>query len=201
MNATLPSRGIASVVDFEMPLPYSEASFRRLVGEYPDLRMELTADGELVIMPPTFSESGRRNFKISAQLGPWTLADGTGEGFDSNTGFRLPNGAIKSADAAWVEKTRWQALPVLAREEDFAPLAPDFVLELRSNTDRLSALQKKMREYIENGVRLGWLIDPRFRRVEIYRMGQEVELAQNPTAISGEDVLPGFTLYLSEIWG
>lgn len=191
---TLPAR------DNDAPLPVTAAQMKRLSLAYPDLRMELTAEGELVIMPPTFGESGRRNFKITTQLGVWAEADGTGEGFDSNTGFVLPNGATRAPDAAWVQKSRWTALPPHVREQEFVPLAPDFVLELRSNTDRLSTLQAKMREYAANGVRLGWLINPRDSTAEVYRMGQDAERLAHPLSLSGEDVLPGFVLDLSPIW-
>jgi len=190
----------APPIDGDAPEPVSAAQFKRLSLTYPDLRMELTAEGELVIMPPTFGESGRRNFKITTQLGIWAEADGTGEGFDSNTGFALPNGATRAPDAAWVEKSRWATLPAEVREQEFVPLAPDFVIELRSKTDRLGTLQAKMREYVASGVRLGWLINPRDKTVEIYRVGRDVEVLNNPLLLSGEDVLKGFTLDLTPIW-
>jgi Uma2 family endonuclease len=162
-----------------------------------DLRIERTAEGELIIMPPTGWESGNRNSRLTQRLGNWADADGTGLTFDSSTGFKLPNGANRSPDASWVSKERLLALnPDPAK---FLPMAPDFVAELRSATDSLETLRRKMQEYINNGVRLGWLIDPQNQRVEIYRPGQEVEVLQSPTSLSGEDVLPGFVLDLAQI--
>ena len=201
MTATLSAPQNARTVDDESPQPYTQAEFKRLAAAYPDLRMELTAEGELIIMPPTSGGSGRRNFKITAQLGVWAERDGTGEGFDSNTGFLLPNGATRAPDAAWVEKSRWNALSTEVQEEEFIPLAPDFVIELRSKSDRLSTLQRKMQEYMTTGVRLGWLIDPRTKKVELYRPGRDLEVLDNPPTLSGEDVLPGFTLDLKRVWG
>lgn len=138
-------------------------------------------------MPPTGGESGRRNFKIAQQLANWADADGTGVGFDSSTGFKLPNGGDRSPDAAWVKLERWEAHTPEQRQK-FPPLAPDFVVELRSATDDLKPLQEKMQEYCDNGVRLGWLIDPQNQRVEIYRQGQNVEVLHSPAKLLGEDV-------------
>ncbi len=182
----------------EEPDPYTSEQFASLAAAYPELRMELTKEGELIIMPPTMSKTGLRNAKLSTRLGMWNELANLGEGFDSSTVFLLPNGAKRSPDASWVEKSRWEALTE-DEQEDFAPICPDFVAELRSKTDRLSAVQKKMREYIENGARLGWLIDPKSRRVEVYRPGQEVEILDNPVSVSGDPVLPGFTLDLKGI--
>ena len=164
-----------------------------------DYRIERTASGEIIIMSPTGSETGNRNFKLIRQLGNWTEKDGTGVGFDSSTGFILPNGVTKSADAAWVRLEKWNSL---TREQQikFAPICPDFVVELRSPSDRLQSLQEKMLEYIDNGVSLGWLIDRNNRRVYIYRPNAEVEVLENPDRIRGESVLPGFVLDLSTIW-
>ncbi len=182
----------------EEPQPYTSEQFAVLAASYPDLRMELTTEGELIIMPATFPKSGRRNVKLSARLETWSEAAGLGERFDSSTLFSLPNGAIRSPDACWIEKSRWDAV----EEEDqdsLMVICPDFVAELRSKTDRLSALQKKMQEYIDNGAKLGWLVDPKSRRVEIYRPDREVEILDNPISLSGEDVLPGFVLSLEGI--
>ncbi|MEO0520972.1 MAG: Uma2 family endonuclease, partial [Cyanobacteria bacterium P01_A01_bin.116] len=155
--------------------------------------------GELIVSPPTGGESGKRNLSISGQLNNWFEANDTlGEAFDSSTGFKLPNGASRSPDAAWVSKDRWEALTPEQRE-GFVPLCPDFVVELRSNTDRLKTLQDKMKEYMLNGAQLGWLIDPQSKRVEVYRQGQGVEVLENPDALSGEAVLPGFTLSLGRV--
>ncbi|MEG3900385.1 MULTISPECIES: Uma2 family endonuclease [unclassified Microcoleus] len=161
-----------------------------------------------MVNPPTGGESGSRNLSISTQVGNWCEAnEDLGEGFDSSTGFILPNGARRSPDASWVSRTRWEALTAQERK-GFVPLCPDFVVELReaklsrreSASDSLSTLQTKMREYIDNGARLGWLIDPQNRRVEIYRQQAEVEISINPAELSGEDVLPGFVLNLRRVW-
>ena len=184
----------------EEPEPYTSEQFARLTQNYPDLRMELTKEGECIIMPPAFSETGRKNSKINARLTVWAEQNARGETFDSSAGFTLPNGAERSPDASWIERTRWEALSVHQREEEFAPICPDFVIELRSRTDRLSKLQEKMREYMENGARLGWLIDPPSRRVEVYRPGREAEILAGPVSISGDPELPGFTLDLTPIW-
>ncbi len=182
----------------EEPKPYSAAEFAEIAAQYPDLRFELTKEGELVIMPPTFTKTGMQNFKLIVRFGIWSEANATGFGADSSTVFTLPNGAKRSPDLSWVEASRWNALTEDDRKE-FSRVCPDFVVELRSSSDRLSAVQKKMHEYRENGARLGWLIDPISRRVEVYRPGQEVEILNAPASLSGEDVLPGFTLTLAGI--
>jgi Uma2 family endonuclease len=164
-----------------------------------DLRIERTAEGELLIMPPTGSETGGSNFKLAVQLGNWTERDGTGIGFDSSTGFTLPNGATVSPDISWVKLERWNALPKDSRTK-FALLSPDFVVELRSPSDTLKDLQDKMQQYIDNGVRLGWLIDRKRRRVYVYRPGVAVQQLDNPETVSGDPELPGFVLKLGQIW-
>ena len=164
-----------------------------------DLRIERTATGELLIMPPTGSDTGNRNAKLNQQLANWTDADGTGIEFDSSSGFTLPNGAKVSPDAAWVKLERWNALTP-EQQKTFAPICPDFVVELRSASDNLTPLKTKMQEYIDNGALLGWLIDRKKRQVYIYRSGVAVECLDNPATISGESVLPGFVLDLSKIW-
>ena len=165
-----------------------------------NLRIERTASGEIIIMPPTGGKTGKRNFSLIVQFGIWVEKDGTGVAFDSSTGFKLPNGAERSPDASWVKLERWEALTPQQMDK-FIPLCPDFVIELRSPSDTLKSLQKKMEEYIENGARLGWLIDPRSRRVYIYRPGMEVEELDNPATVKGDEaVLPGFVLKLEKIW-
>jgi Uma2 family endonuclease len=164
-----------------------------------ELRIERTATGDLIIMPPTGSATGGRNFKLTQQLANWTDQDGTGIGFDSSTGFTLPNGAKRSPDAAWIKLDRWNQLTE-DQQERFAPISPDFVVELRSPSDSLTDLQVKMQEYIENGVQLGWLIDRPQRQVFIYRANASVEQLDNPDNLNGELVLPGFVLDLSKIW-
>ncbi len=177
----------------------TEEQFVRLCEENPDLRIELTAQGELVIMPPTGMDTGRRNSRLTRRLDTWTEMDGTGIAFDSSTLFTLPNGAKRSPDASWVRRERWDALPAKERA-GFGLLCPDFVVELRSPTDRLADLQEKMQEYIDNGARLGWLIDPLEKRVYVYRLDQPVEVLDDPPAVNGDPVLPGFVLHVRELW-
>ena len=166
-------------------------------------RMELTKEGELIVMSPTGGEAGRKNRRLTQQLGNWTDRDGTGEAFDSSTVFTLPNGARRSPDASWIKLDKWNAL-TLKEKQGFPPVVPDFVIELVSPSDlknqKYKDLQGKMQEYLDNGVRLGWLIEPSAKIVEIYRVGQQVEILNNPQNLSGEDVLPGFVLDLSEIF-
>ncbi|NEP21962.1 Uma2 family endonuclease [Moorena sp. SIO3I6] len=165
-----------------------------------DLRIERTSEGEIIIMPPTGSGTGGRNFSLNGQLWSWVEQDGTGKGFDSSAGFKLPNGAERSPDASWVTLEKWEALTP-QQQEKFAPLCPDFVIELRSPSDSVKDLKDKMEEYIDNGAKLGWLIDPNNRRVYIYRPGGEVEQLDNPATVKGDDsVLPGFVLKLEKIW-
>lgn len=173
--------------------------FQQIAAVNRDLRLERTATGELIVMPPTGSETGKHNQDLSGQLWLWNRQTKLGAVFDSSTGFQLPNGADRSPDASWVKLERWQALTPKERE-GFAPLCPDFVVELRSKSDNMEPLREKMREYIANGASLGWLIDRKNRKVEIYRQGLDVEILNNPTTLSGEDVLPGFVLDLTEVW-
>jgi Uma2 family endonuclease len=177
----------------------TEEQFALLCQENRDFRFELTAQQELVIMPPAGAETGWRNNEVSYVLTAWTKADGTGLAFGSSAGFTLPNGAIRSPDAAWVKRDRWDALTQEQREK-FAPLCPDFVVELRSRTDRLADLQEKMQEYMANGARLGWLLDPNDKRVHVYRLNQPVEVLDNPDTLSGDPVLPGFVLPVRALW-
>ena len=182
----------------EEPEPYTSEEFAALAASYPELRMEMTREGEIVIMPPAGGETGSRNADLTADLVIWNRGEKTGKVFDSSTGFVLPNGAKRSPDASWVPNTEWVTLSAEERRE-FPPLCPSFVIELRSRTDRLSTVQEKMREYLDNGAKLGWLLDPKSRRVEVYRPGREVEVLDNPVSLSGEDVLPGFVLSLEGI--
>ncbi len=182
----------------KLEIDLTDEQFFKLCQKNRDYRFERTALGELIIMPPTGSDTGRRNVKITTQLEIWNSLNHLGEVFDSSTGFTLPNGAERSPDASWVKIERWNALTI-KQQEGFAPICPDFVVELRSRTDSLKDLQNKMNEYIENGAKLGWLIDRKNKRVEIYRPNQEVEILENPVTLSGENVLPGFVLDLSMI--
>ncbi len=164
-----------------------------------DIRIERNATGEIVIMSPTGSETDERNFDLIGQLWVWKKQDGTGVGFGSSAGFTLPNGAVRSPDAAWIKKIRWEAILPEERKR-FAPICPEFVIELRSESDSLKTLKTKMDEYIKNGTLLGWLIDRVNRKVYIYRPNAVVMELDNPTTLSGEDVLPGFVLDLSTVW-
>jgi len=164
-----------------------------------DLRIERTADGEVIIMPPTGGETGGRNFNLTVTFGNWVKADGTGKGFDSSTGFTLPNGADRSPDLAWVKLSRWNALTPEQRQK-FPPLCPDFVVELRSASDSLTDLQAKMQEDLDHGAQLGWLIDPLERKVYVYRPQTPVECLDDPGRVSGEPLLPGFILEMREVW-
>jgi Uma2 family endonuclease len=162
-----------------------------------DVRLELTAQGKLIVMPPTGWELGKRNASFTSRLHDWSETNGTGVVFDSSTGFRLPNGAVRSPDAAWVRQDRLDALN--PNPESFLPLAPDFVIELRSASDSAKDLRDKMKEYTDNGVRLGWFLNPKDQTVEVYRSEKEVEVLKSPASLSGEDVLPGFVLDLKGI--
>jgi Uma2 family endonuclease len=164
-----------------------------------DCRIERKVTGEIIIMPPTGSETDQHNFDLIVQLGIWTKQDGTGVGFGSSGGFTLPSGAVRSPDAAWIKKTDWEAIS-LEKRQKFAPICPEFVIELRSASDSLKVLKNKMEEYIENGTLLGWLIDRVQRKVYIYRPNTVVEELENPTTLSGENILPGFMLDLNPIW-
>lgn len=164
-----------------------------------DWRIERTSEGDLVIMPPTGGKTGKRNFTLTGLFFAWAEEDGTGIGFDSSTGFTLPNNAKRSPDLAWVKRSRWEQL-TREEQEEFPPLCPDFVVELRSQSDALGPLQSKMQEYVKNGAQLGWLIDPLEKKVYIYRPASEVTCLENPQTLSGEPELPGFQLDLERIW-
>jgi Uma2 family endonuclease len=191
---------VMQLVDItNIKLQLTHEQFEQLCRDNPDRSFELTKDGELEIMPPTGGESGYQESNLMIDLGNWNRSVGLGVTFSSSTAFILPSGAERSPDAAWVEKSRWEALTPAQRKK-FPPLAPDFLIELRSETDSLKKLQQKMQEYRDNGVRLGWLIDPQKEQVEIYRLEREVEVLEKPKTLSGEDVLPGFVLDLRTIF-
>ena len=173
--------------------------FQQIAAVNRDLRLERTATGELIIMAPTGSDTGYRNQDMSGQLWLWNRQTKLGVVFDSSSGFKLPNGADRSPDASWVKLERWQTLTPKERE-GFAPLCPDFVVELRSKSDNMEPLREKMREYIANGSCLGWLIDRKNHKVEIYRQNQDLEVLDNSRTLSGEDLLPGFVLDLTDVW-
>jgi len=177
----------------------SEDQFYQLCRDNPDIKFERNVNGQLIIMPPTGGETGRYNAKLTTRFVLWNEQTKLGEVFDSSTCFRLPNGAERSPDVSWIEISRWNELS-LAQREKFPPITPDFVLELMSPSDSLNQTQAKMEEYMNAGVKLGWLIDRKTRRVEIYRQGQPKEVLDSPTSLSGEDILIGFTLDLQIIW-
>ena len=179
-------------------LTVTPEQFASLCLKNPDLRLELTPDFKLIVMAPTGGESGRKNFKLSGQLFVWNERTELGEAFDSSTGYDLTafGGGKPSPDVSWIEKSRLESVNIIG----LIPLVPDFVVELRSETDSLSEAQKKMRDYQQVKVRMGLLIDPKKKRVEIYRPGQEVEILEAPTSIDCNEVMPGFILDMSRIW-
>ena len=182
-----------------LKLTISHEQFVQLAWVNQNLQLERTATGELIVMPPTGSDTGNKNADILGQLWLWNRQTQLGQIFDSSSGFHLPNGADRSPDVSWISQDRWDTLTP-EEKSGFAPLCPDFVLELRSKHDSLESLQQKMQEYQENGAKLGWLIDRTRKKVEIYRPKKSVEVQNSPNSLSGEDILPGFTLDLSEIW-
>ena len=173
--------------------------FEELCVEYCDLRLELTSTGELIVMPPTGSQTSARNADLTCQLRIWTKKDGTGICFDSSGGFTLPNGAIRSPDGSWIKRERWNTLTD-QQQLGFAPICPDFVVEIRSSSDTFTDLRNKMLEYLKNGALLGWLIDPHKRRVYVYQPNQEIVILENPKTVSGDPFLPGFTLDATGLW-
>ncbi len=189
----------ALTVNLKSLIEMTDEQFFQLCQNNRELRFERNANGELIIMPPTGGETGNRNGRLNQQLFNWTDADGTGIAFDSSTCFKLPNGADRSPDASWIKLERWDALTDEEKQK-FPPICPDFVIELLSPSDSLKTTQEKMREYIDNGVHLGILINRKSRQVEIYRPGKEVEFLDSPATVSGEDVLKGFVLNLGMIW-
>jgi Uma2 family endonuclease len=176
----------------------TDEAFIILCQANPEAKFERNAKGELIVMSPTGGYSGNRNIKLSTRLQIWTERDGTGIAFDSSTMFKLPNQAFRSPDAAWISLPRWEALSE-SQQQGFPPICPDFVIELRSPSDSLSDVQTKMQEYMNNGTRLGWLINPQDRQVEIYRQEREKEVVETPGSLSGEKILPGLILDLSGI--
>lgn len=189
----------ALTLDLNSTMELTDERFEQICHSNRDLRFERSAKGELVVMSPAGSDTGRQNWGLAGQLWIWNQRTRLGVGFDSSAGFTLPNGAIRSPDLSWIKQERWDTLSQ-AQKRKFAPICPDFVVELCSPSDRLTDVQSKMQEYLNNGTRLGWLIIPENRQVEIYRLNRDVEVLSNPVSLSGEDVLPGFELDLSDIW-
>jgi Uma2 family endonuclease len=174
----------------------TDEQFYQLCQNNRELKFERTPKGKLIIMSPVGGESGNREAELIIDLGVWNRQTRLGYTFSSSTIFKLPNGADRSPDAAWIRRERWETLTPEQRR-DFPPIAPDFVIELRSATDDLETLRQKMQEYMDAGVQLAWLINPQQQQVEIYRPGQDVEVRNLPTELSGENVLPEFSLNLS----
>jgi Uma2 family endonuclease len=173
--------------------------FEQLCSKYTDLRLELTSTGELIVMSGTGGQTGMRNADLTYQLRAWTKKDGTGVCFDSSTMFALPNQARRSPDASWVKRDRWDSLTE-RQKNSFVPICPDFVVELRSPSDRLPTVCDKILEYLENGALLGWLIDPFEFRVYVFRPGHELVILENPDTVSADPLLPGFKLNVMELW-
>jgi Uma2 family endonuclease len=180
--------------------PMNDDEFFYFCQKHRDLRIEMDKFGEITIMSPTGSETGGINFDLIADFAIWARADGTGKGFDSSTGFILPNGAKRSPDLAWIKLDKWLAVPTEQRKK-FAPICPDFVVEIRSESDSLKHLQTKMLEYIENGAALGWLIDIQDKKVYIYRQNTDVQVLDNPSEVSGDPELKGFVLQMNTFFG
>jgi Uma2 family endonuclease len=191
-------KGIEAITVLPEEGRFTAADFAAFCAENPDLRLEMTSEGEMIIMLPVGPMGSHRNFKLTTRFGVWAETDTTGIAFDSSAGFTLPNGAERSPDVSWIRLDRWEAL-TQEEKETFSPICPDFVVELRSRTDRLKKLQNKMDEYIQNGAQLGWLIDPKKKKVHVYRPSAPVEILDNPQEISGEPLLNGFTLKLDGI--
>ena len=180
-------------------LRLTNRQLEKISSDNEPLQLELTAKGELIVMPPVSSVTSRRGARLLLRLGNWAERDGTGMVFDSSGGFTLPNGAIRSPDASWVLGERWDGLDD-SELTTFAHICPDFVLELRSPSDTLASLQRKMEEYLDNGCRLGWLIDPVQKRVHVYHPGSPPEILDDPETVPGDPVLPGLQLNVREIW-
>lgn len=190
-----------SALTLQLPnhLKFTDEEFEQVVAVNKELRLELTSEGELVIMSPTGGETGNRNFDLLGQLWFWNTQKKLGKAFDSSTGFKLPNGATRSPDASWIKMERWDALTPQQRKK-YLPLCPDFAVELVSETDDVEDTQAKMQEYLASGLQLGWLINPKEQQVIIYHPHQVPEVLQSPTSLSGEDVLLGFILNLQQIF-
>ena len=189
------------VIKFKPLAKMTDEQFAKFCALNDDLRIERNAKGEIILMPPTHGATGNRNADITIDLGIWARGDETGRYYDSSTGFKLPNGALRSPDASWISNARLEDLTSEQRS-GFFEICPDFVIELRSASDNLTELRAKMKEYIDNGARLGWLIDPISdpKRVYIYCPQTEVQILEDPTVVSGEPELPGFTLDMTRIW-
>lgn len=197
MNVALQERELPVRLRFEHPL--SDEELLRFCAANELLRIERDKNGEIVLMSPTGAEGGGRNAEVTADLMLWARQDGRGKVFDSNTGFTLPDGSMRSPDASWISWPRWNTLTNEERRR-FAPICPEFVIELRAESDRLEDLRAKMQEWVANGAELAWLIDPERKAVEVYRPGRAPELLEGASAVYGEGPVGGFVLELARIW-
>jgi Uma2 family endonuclease len=197
MNSAL--AGMRPPFRFRPESPMSDEDLMRFCAANDIARVEREVNGEILVMSPAGNRTGRRNAAIIGALDTWSQKDGRGYVFDSSTGFSLPDGSMRSPDAAWIEAVRWNALSK-ADQNRFSPICPDFVVELRSQTDDLSKLEAKMERWIANGVQLGWLIDPENRTVSVYRPHEQPEILTYPTSVQGHGVMAGFELVLARIW-
>lgn len=186
-------------LDLNPVLSLTDDQYYELCRKNPELKLERNRAGQLIIMPPTGGETGRKNADLISQLVVWNKQKKLGVVFDSSTEFKLPLGGDRSPDAAWIKLERWRSLSDEAKKK-FPPLCPDFIIELKSESDSLKELRAKMQEYLENGMTLGWLIDPQNRKVEIYKQNQDVEIINSPQTLSGEKILPELILDFTEIW-
>jgi Uma2 family endonuclease len=198
-NLTQPDEYILPEELLSLRPPVTPEQFEEICRKYDDLRLELTSTGELIIMPPTGSLTGRSNSNLTYQLEAWSQEHDSGVCFGSSTGFTLPNGAIRSPDASWIKREKWESLTD-KQKGSFAPICPDFAVEIRSPSDNLTQLYLKMFEYLENGTSVGWLIDPFKRQVYVYRPNQQTVVLDNPEIVSGDPLLPGFKLNLTKLW-
>ncbi|NEO54851.1 MAG: Uma2 family endonuclease [Okeania sp. SIO3B5] len=186
-------------IELDSVIEMTDEQFFQLCQKNQDLRFERNAKGDLIIMSPAGAETGNRNGRLTQQLFNWADRNQLGIPFDSSAGFNLPNGDNRSPDAAWIPIEKWNNLTPEQRTK-FLPLCPDFLVELMSPSDSLSEARKKMKEYLENGMILGWLINRETQKVEIYRAGKDVEILDSPETLSGENILPGFILDMTRIW-
>lgn len=200
MTAIAPSR---AVPEFSFRIPkgiWTDEEFAEFCRQNPDLRTELTADKHIIVMPPTNSETGRQNAELSFEVAIWNRKHKLGFVFDSSTGFKIDSNATYSPDVSWIRRDRWEALSLEDRQK-FAPITPDFVVEIRSGDQNMATLRAKMNEYIDSGCRLGWLINPNTRKTEVYTASGDIHTVSFDDLLSGGDVLPGFELRLNEIFG
>ena len=189
----------ATTFHLDPEMTFSREQFYRLCAKNPELKLERNPDGKLIVMAPTGGETGFRNFRLAGKLFVWNDANGEGAAFDSSTGFSLPDGGDRSPDVSWIPLEKWEALTPEQRR-GFLPFCPDFVIELLSPSDTWKLGTEKMEEYQKNGCRLGWLLDPKNKRVGIYRGDRPIEILEAPEKLFGEDVLVGFELDVKFLW-